>query len=632
MFNLSQQSLLLRLGMAMATIIALAFVGMLSSVFIAETSEGFAAAINQAGTLRMQSYRIASSLVHRSSVETPYSSAATLKLVDEFEVRLLSPRIHNVLTTSAPPEVHAAYRDVETRWVRTIRPQLDDFVKTVNKLQHSDASGHDERIIQRAQHYYLSNVDGFVDAIHYFVKVLELEAEDKIQRLRVIQLVSLVLTLLVIGIIMYLVHADVRLPLRDLLRSARAARRGDFSVRTHPSKDDELGQLGYAFNRMAEDLSVMYADLEERVRSKTADLERSNRSLELLYLTTKRLGESPLDQELLLALIHDIEQLLGIRGGTICLGHAGDQQAFKLASTISERDWYSAESAEPGCQRCFGSGESHIFEISGDDVDEAIVFSAPIRDKEQQYGVLLVELDSGSVLEEWQQRLLEMVASHIAMALNLAQRASQSRMVSLLEERGVIARELHDSLAQSLSYMKIQVSRLEKAINDGKDRSQVLDISGGIRNGLNGAYRELRELLTTFRLRISEAGLNAALEDTVREFRERGNVAIELDNQIANCQFGPNAEIHMIQIIREALSNVIRHAKATRAVVSLACDADGRVTLTVDDNGVGLSDNMEELHHYGLPIMQERAQGLGGTLVFAESEYGGTRVQLTFRI
>ncbi|KRT56398.1 Type IV pili methyl-accepting chemotaxis transducer N-term [endosymbiont of Ridgeia piscesae] len=92
-----KRSLLLRLGIAMATIFALAVIGMLSSVFIADTSEGFAAAINQAGTLRMQSYRIASSMAHGIPGDMLGSGEVTRKLVAEFERRLFSPRIHTVL-------------------------------------------------------------------------------------------------------------------------------------------------------------------------------------------------------------------------------------------------------------------------------------------------------------------------------------------------------------------------------------------------------------------------------------------------------------------------------------------------------------------------------------------------------
>ena len=214
------------------------------------------------------------------------------------------------------------------------------------------------------------------------------------------------------------------------------------------------------------------------------------------------------------------------------------------------------------------------------------------------------------------------------MALN----ASQSRMLALSEERGVIARELHDSLAQSLSYLKIQVSRLENAIGNDADKQHTYAISREIRDGLNEAYRQLRELLTTFRLRINEAGLASALEETVREFSERGEVDIELINRIANCQFSPNAEIHLIHIIREALSNIFQHAQATRAKVLLQCTLEGKATLLIEDNGIGLLNKQNELHHYGLSIMRERAQGLGGEIDIRPLPGGGTSVRLTFTI
>ncbi|MCU7915620.1 MAG: hypothetical protein KZQ65_06875 [Candidatus Thiodiazotropha sp. (ex Gloverina cf. vestifex)] len=101
---------------------------------------------------------------------------------------------------------------------------------------------------------------------------------------------------------------------------------------------------------------------------------------------------------------------------------------------------------------------------------------------------------------------------------------------------------------------------------------------------------------------------------------------------IGNCQFTPNAEIHIIQIIREALSNIIRHADATRAGVALQCDQEGMVTVTVEDDGVGIDDQRDMMQHYGLPIMKERAECLGGDLSIVESTLGGTQIKLTFNI
>ena len=616
-----KKSLLLRVGFSMAIIITLAVVGMLSSGFIAQTSEGYAAAINQAGTLRMQSYRIATSLVHGTAVSSEYVGARTKELVDEFEERLFSPRIHNVLSKRSSLRVEEAYHSVEQKWKEHIQPQLLDYVMLQSNARESVLGGQG---IGVQRQYYLFNVDDFVQSIHHFVKVLELDAESKIQQLRLIQIVSLVLILLVSVVSMYLTQKSVLKPLKELLVCATAARHGDFSVRSQYLEEDELGQLGNAFNVMAVDLSKTYADLELRVKEKTADLERSNRSLELLYLTTRRLSEAPPNQEILQEVINDIEQQIDIRGGVICLKHLADEQTVCTATRLGDD---AIEDLE--CNLCFGDGTSHIVQLHH---RKRMIFSTPIRDQDEQYGVLLVEVPEGEGqhLEDWQKRLLETVASHIALAINMARRAMQSRMVSLLEERSVIARELHDSLAQSLSYLKIQVSRLEKQLVDGRSTGDILKISHVLRTALNGAYRQLRELLTTFRLRISEAGLGAALEDTVAEFRERSGIRIELDNRLINRKLNPNSEIHVLQIIREALSNVIRHADATHARVYLDYSDSGQVTVVVEDNGVGIASDREMMLHYGLPIMKERAEWLGGELEIGEPEKGGTQIKLSF--
>lgn len=622
---LMKKSLLLRLGLSMGTIIILAMIGMFGSIFIAENSEGFAAAINHAGTLRMQSYRIATSLVHGTPVDAADAGSQTSDLVDEFEQRLHSPRIHNVLGTGAAREVVEAYQTVEQAWLGIMRPRLQRYLTL--------AKEGDDRLgeITRERDHYLSNVDGFVEKIHALVKALELDEDKRNEQMRLMQMISIVLTLLVAAFILYLTQRSVLAPLKDLLLCAGAARHGDLSVRSRYVSEDELGQLGYAFNLMAEDLSKLYADLAERVHEKTADLERSNHSLELLYSTTKRLSESSLNEAVLQGLVHDIEQLTGVIGGTICLGDPGDRQSFRLASTIP----LTVDGQGRDCTLCMGEGVSHQFEVPGRTGDgNRCLYSIPIRDQEQQFGVLLVELSGGHdvELEDWQKPLLETVASHIALSINTAQQASQHRLLSLLEERSAIARELHDSIAQSLSYLKIQVSRLERSIADERGKSDNLEITGKLRSALNGAYRQLRELLATFRLRITEAGLSAALEETISEFQERSEIDIVLVDRIDNCKFDPNSEIHLIQIIREALSNVIRHANATHARVSVECSPAGQVVLLVEDDGVGIDEESDTMMHYGLPIMKERAERLGGNLVVSESPSGGTSVKLTFTV
>jgi two-component system nitrate/nitrite sensor histidine kinase NarX len=233
-------------------------------------------------------------------------------------------------------------------------------------------------------------------------------------------------------------------------------------------------------------------------------------------------------------------------------------------------------------------------------------------------------------LQDWQTRLLEAVADHIGIAINIAQRTTQSRRLALLEERSVIARELHDSLAQSLSYMKIQVSRLAAALPRTQDETQARDILQELRDGINSAYRELRELLTTFRLKMDGRGLSSALEETVRELRERSALTVTLVNRLHSTQLTPNEEIHVLQVVREALSNVVRHAQASQACVTLDYEANGDVVVTVEDDGIGIPDEAERRHHYGLAIMNERTHSLGGSIAVTRRTGGGTCVRTVF--
>ncbi len=625
MYRLAKKSLLLRMGIAMATITAFAFVSMVSSVIIAELTQGVASAINQAGTLRMQSYRIASALAQEKSGEGDYaiSTETTNKLVNEFETRLFDARLVSVLSKSPKNKLNAAYQHIAQRWHEKIKPLL---------VKPESLSASPESSIRTKRADYLGIVDLFVADIDHLVKLLEQNVESKIRMLRVFQISSLFLTLIVVFLTMYLMNNRVLVPLRDLLECAKGARRGDFSIRTcHTKNDDELGELGCAFNVMAEDLSKKYSDLEERVRAKTSDLERSNRSLELLYNTTNRLHTATISDTVYTELLRDIEKLLGVGAGTICLAADGNGRAFKLATTRQPAPGERDTCSPPNCAACFGAHSTHTMKFPRKSGRSVQIISTPIRDQNQQYGVLLTEIPPDRQLEEWQMRSLEAVAHHIGIAINITRRATESRRLALLEERGVIARELHDSLAQSLSYLKIQVARLNVALSRSDGEQTANPIINELRDGISRAYRQLRELLTTFRLKIDGPGLSAALEETVEEFRGRSGIAITLDNQLGGCQLNANEEIHILHIIREALANVTRHSKAEQAQVYIRYDNDtGQVTIRIDDNGIGINEEAERLDHYGLAIMNERASGLGGVIHISRRPKGGTQVTLVF--
>jgi len=204
----------------------------------------------------------------------------------------------------------------------------------------------------------------------------------------------------------------------------------------------------------------------------------------------------------------------------------------------------------------------------------------------------------------------------------------ESHHLAVHEERSILARELHDSLAQSLSYMKIQAMRLERIL-DNRQEGSAEAVLADLRSGINSAYQHLRELLTSFRLRADERGLRDALRKAVAEFQAQGDIEIEFDDRLPQDLLTPNQEVHVLQIIREALANVRRHARASRARVQLV-ESGGLVSIEISDDGVGIGDVKESWSHHGLSIMRERATSLGTVLEIGGNGQQGTVVKLCF--
>lgn len=608
-----QHSLLLKLGGALALIACFAILGMASSGIIAESVQGSGEAINLAGSLRMQTYRM-SSLALAVRQSTDGNAAAQLgDAIDTFESTLADPRITELMPRQAETELSRSYATVLQAWQK-VKPRF-----------RAEADGSASAMANQAP--LIAEVNGFVDKIDHLVKQIERDTEAKILVLRMVLGAALLMTLLVGSLTLYLARNDLILPLRDLLSFAANVGRGNLAVRTEHTGSDELGRLGQAFNHMAEDLSRMYQNLEARVEEKTAELTIANRSLELLYHSIARLYNGPVAANTYAILLNDLENVLGVGHGLACLVEAGETRARVIASTLRPDGGDPSQCGLMSCTECLAHRTLAVHALQ----DGRRMLTLPLKDTEHHYGVLQLEMPPGKELVQWQIQLLEALSRHIGIAIGTARRTEQSRRLSLLEERAALARELHDSLAQSLAYMKIQVSRLKPLLPASQPGagSEANEVLAELREGLNSAYRQLRELLTTFRLRIEGEGLGAALQDTVNEFTARGGIPISLDVHLAGCTLTPNEEIHALQIVREALSNVLNHARAQQAEISVLCNSDGSVSAIVTDDGIGVRQ-AAGAHHYGMTIMEERARNLGGQLSVENLPAAGTRVTLHF--
>lgn len=556
--------------------------GMSMAAWMAGSIEGNAHAINKAGSLRMQSYRLLS--------EVPLDGKNTAYIrqieADQNSVDLLQA----VERENLQPQFQA----LRNYWQTTLRDQI------LTAKHPQDVS---------------ANIAVFVGQLDVLVAELEHKTEYHLQQISLIQRGLVAVTLLLLALTIWFLRRHLLAPWRSLLSQASAITNGDFSHRYQRKRvangdaHNEMDILGDSLNSMSLALAELVDNLAQRVAEKTADLQQKNQMLDYLYRVSRQLHTSEPLEARMEPVLKELQSLTPLSGVQLRQYENNSAEVFNEFSNASPRQPVSPKVGE-----------------HANDGGESLSWS--LRDERENYGVLLAQLPPGKNLNDAHQQLISTLLEQLTSTLMLARQAEHQQQLMLMEERSAIARELHDSLAQSLSCLKIQVACLQMHAAAFSEEDQ--NVLQQMRDELSTAYRQLRELLTTFRLTLNTPGLRAALQHTVDEFSRRMGLTIDFDYQIPPRSVPANQGIHLLHIAREALNNAYKHANATQVSLSLNC-IDGEITLRICDNGEGISPNVERQNHYGLIIMQDRASTLHGKCRVARRPDGGTEVTVRFR-
>ena len=225
-------------------------------------------------------------------------------------------------------------------------------------------------------------------------------------------------------------------------------------------------------------------------------------------------------------------------------------------------------------------------------------------------------------------RQLESFGTHLGIAIDNHRLNERERQFAVVQERTFMAQGLHDSIAQTLSFLNMQVQLLESALA-GNDKQMVDETVKQIKAGVQESYENVRELLLNFREKIHKEDFKTALLTVTRRFEAQSGVS-------AKVQFsgnGPNLtekqKLQVTFIIQEALSNIRKHAKASQVEVRIMNNRD--FVASVRDNGVGIDRKLAEerkARHVGLSIMEERAKKIGAELVIDSEPGKGTTVEV----
>jgi two-component system nitrate/nitrite sensor histidine kinase NarX len=612
-----------KLTLAGVPFLLLALIAVTLTLWVSWQLDGGAAAVNEAGRLRMQSWRMA------MSVERQDADAMRVQRA-EFDRSL-------ALLRDGDPErplfvpwdavVRARFDAVESHWAQFQRRWLQEHLGTPNARAESPGG-------------LSTDTADFVARVDALVAAIEAHMSRWTALLYLCQIGMLALAVTAAAVIVYAGFVLVIEPVGRLKAATLRIREGDLGARVERVTSDEFGTLAEGFNRMADHLQSMYGQLEARVSEKTAELEEKRERLQALYEVTALVARATTLDELARGFVSRIARIAHADAAVVRWSDEANQRYLMLASE-------GLPEAMTEVEQCVNSGDCHcgtpdaasqlrVIPIRAQApalahctrFGFATLVSVPVRLHARTMGEVDLFFHSELTLSAPERSLLEALASHLAGAMENLRLNALEMEAAVSQERTLLARELHDSIAQSLAFLKIQVQLMRDAL-DGGDAAQIQQVLGEIDAGVRESYGDVRELLVHFRTRANAEDMEPALATTLRKFEHQSGVQARLQIQGHGLPLSPEWQIQVLHIVQEALSNVRKHARA--GCVWLDVQQQPQWRFEVRDDGIGFAHDAEPLRetHVGLGIMRERAERIGATLEVMSTPGRGTSVILT---
>ncbi|MGH7685503.1 MAG: histidine kinase [Candidatus Dormibacteria bacterium] len=420
-------------------------------------------------------------------------------------------------------------------------------------------------------------------------------------------------------------------PVRDLTRSAEVLAEGRTDIPVAPQGHDEVGVLASSLERMRQEINRSHsailaasAELEERVEHRTSELRARNDELVALNDLAASLTQSVQPQSILTDAIDAVRavQPLGAARGYIVEGDqlvvAGEWSRGADAGGRGDALDALAATAVGRGRQVRRAGRGHL------------LLAWPLATTQVTLGALAVQTPVPPRADT--QRLLQAIADQVALALYTAHLSAVGREHAVLEERTRLAREIHDTLAQQLTGIVLQLEAAETLIDRRSDRakSTVTLAHELARSALQEARRSVWDLRPA---PLAATGLVVAIEREVHALEHRSGIAVRFRTRSVprRLSLSPSAEVAVLRIVQESLSNIDRHSGAAHADVVIRSDGH-ELIVSVRDDGTGFDPAASPARDdsFGLQSMRERIRLAGGSLLVTSAP--GTGTEVTARI
>lgn len=496
--------------------------------------------------------------------------------------------------------------------VQSTEPASPEFITAIDSIEQASPE-----IVQHADH---------------IVRLYEADSTRKITRLRWIQtgfFVSAV-GLLIVGLIM--IRRDIVKPLHLLANAATRIGQGNLNDPVEPAGPREIATLAQNFDTMRGQLKTAQGELEHRVRQRTHELTA-------LYDVICEISSHLEIDQVLRSVTTKARDLLASEVAFLCLV---DKQEMTLKAFEGPPD-----AACGTCALVKNSLAEHILAH-----DEAMVcnlhqchmiapqyrvnhLATPLRVGDQVIGALCVGGSKRLNYSSDQTRLLTELANSTAIALENARLYEQAERIATLEERQRIAAEMHDGLAQILSYLQLKTGRLATLIGQD-EHEQIAYELGRIDQALDQANTEARRAIANLQAETPpEQSLQKRLQEIIADFDHTDGPVVDLlvpDH--AALTFPPEEATHITRIVQEALHNARRHAETRHITVCLEHHPT-HYRIVIQDDGQGFDLDAPQSNgkgHFGLSIMRARADRLGGEFSIQSDPGQGTQVMLSWPV
>ena len=581
---LNRLSLSSRLKLLTILWVGSALLSVILTLVLSWRLQNAATVIEDAGNLRTQVYRLAYMVGERAP------KAQINNQIREFEQNLNRISQSNAIHPLMPSETPPAYDLIQTAliedWKANIQPVLRRY----------------ERPDQIKLYRFAANIELFLQAMEH-------ANEKNTLWLRRFQMIMMGMIFAAAGLMIIWHYAWIIRPLETLRDGVKTISQGRFGVQIDTDQISEFAQVNKGFHQMSSRLKTLYTDLEGQVARQTQDLARQNRDLTLLYQTTRDLHQTFTPQQAAEEFLKRTLPAVSAEAGSIRLWD-NERKRTDIVASIGLPD----DSDEPDTAPDKTALKHAVF---------------PISYQEEELGVLNLYFSDDLKPDNNDNELLRTLSGQLGVSIVNSRLEQERRLLAVLQERNLIAQGLHDSIAQALTFLNLQVQMLESAFYSNQ-KEQAEENIRFIKDGVQECYEDVRELLLNFRTKISNKDFPEAVSALLTRFERQTKINVSTEWRDEGAALNNDEQLQIIFILQESLSNIRKHALARNVTVSIDNRQD--FTLIIRDDGVGFDPaHLDTLsgEHVGMGIMRERAQRIHAELEVSSKPDEGTTVTLT---